>query len=748
VKEDPLVKTNLNRGMALLCGMLALVVAGEGQFNQTVLHDFSDHWSGAKPNTGVVRDASGALYGITAQGGKWQRGVVYKVASGKQTVLHNFTGGWDGGEPVGGVILDAQRNIYGTTRSGGGYHAGVVYKLDATRHETVLHTFGGDADGTHPASRLILDSAGNLYGTTTGGGAYNHGVVFKLDPQDNETLLHSFAGGADGAQPLAGVTMDAHGNLYGTTLFGGSGNAGVVFEITAGGTESVLHAFQDRPDARHPEFGVTLDAAGNLYGTTTKGGRGDMGAIYKIDPSGNETIIHSFGEYSGFRPSSGLTADAAGNLYGVTAFGGALNGGVVYKIGSRGNETVLYNAAFGSDAGSQPKGDLAVDSNGNVYGTMYFGGPANLGVVFEVDASGQESILYGIPGGPDGAYPYTTLAVDASGNIYGTSRDGGEFNQGIVYKVDTTGQESVLYSLSGAGAEYGFPSAVVLDAGGNIYGVTARGGTAGSGMVYKVDPAGTATTVYNFTGKADGFYATSIAVDGSGNLYVTSIGGGANNKGTVLKIDAAGNASVLHSFSGTDGSNATGLALDASGNLYGTASYGGTGCTSDPGCGVVFKIDSSNSFTVLHNFTGGSDGAEPFGSPLVDASGNIYGTTDSGGPVCSCGTIYRIDSSGNETIVHSFAANEGGGNPNPGLAKNASGNLYGTTKSIVFEVSPAGNLTTIWNFSGRQAGYEVLAGVALDAAGNIYGTTAEGGQRGGRGLVFKLSGAVAAGRTH
>ncbi|MGB7438829.1 MAG: choice-of-anchor tandem repeat GloVer-containing protein [Candidatus Acidiferrum sp.] len=189
--------------------------------------------SGASPNGALIRDSGGDLYGTTNGGGTSGAGVVFKLdTSGNETVLYSFTGGSDGGYPLSGVISDSGGNLYGTTQGGGASAAGVVFKLDTSGHETVLYSFTGGVDGGYPLwVTLARDSAGNVYGTTAGGGASGYGVVFKLDPLGNETVLHGFTGGDDGASPYAGVVLGPDGNLYGTTPFGGQTNAGVVFEI-------------------------------------------------------------------------------------------------------------------------------------------------------------------------------------------------------------------------------------------------------------------------------------------------------------------------------------------------------------------------------------------------------------------------------------------------------------------------------------------------------------------------------------
>lgn len=310
--------------------VFALGPAGE----YTVLYSFKAKADGANPYAGVIRDPAGNLYGTTTFGGIAYAGVVYKLdTAGMATVLHNFTGGADGGNPYAGVIRDAAGNLYGTAHLGGTANAGVIYKLDPAGDFKVLHTFTGP-DGASPYAGLIGDSAGNLYGTAYSGGTAAHGVVFKLNPVGGKyTVLYSFTGGTDGSFPYAGVIRDSAANLYGTTWEGGAAGHGVVYKLDLAGNESVLHSFAGGADGRNPYAGVIRDAAGNLYGTTTSGGTADRGVVYKLDLAGNETVLDTFtGATDGGDPLAGVIRGPAGNLFGTTSRGATKGGGVVFML--------------------------------------------------------------------------------------------------------------------------------------------------------------------------------------------------------------------------------------------------------------------------------------------------------------------------------------------------------------------------------------------------------------------------------
>jgi uncharacterized repeat protein (TIGR03803 family) len=406
---------------------------------------------------------------------------------------------------------------------------------------TVLYSFCSAAnctDGLQPLAGLIQDAAGNLYGTTDGGGANGRGTVFMVDSTGQETVLHSFSGGTDGEGPLDALVMDAAGNLYGTTLYGGAGancvgkilSCGTVFKLDTTGNETVIYSFcsaANCADGYEPEAGLILDAAGSLYGTTNAGGANPYGGtVFKIDTTGHETVLYSFCSASnctdGNDPGAGLIQDAAGNLYGTTSQGGAGGfscqgcGGTLFKLlapaqpGGNWTETVLYSfcSAANCTDGNLPLANLVQDAAGNIYGTTIEGG-ANTsanggyggGTVYKVNTAGQETVLYSfcsVTGCADGNGPFG-LIQDASGNLYGTTGTGGAHNSGTVFKVNSSGQETVLYSFCSAPKctdGYGpYNAGVIQDASGNLYGTTYRGGANsgtnggnGSGVAFKLAP--------------------------------------------------------------------------------------------------------------------------------------------------------------------------------------------------------------------------------------------------------------------
>lgn len=349
------------------------------------LYSFTGSTDGANPFGAVIADKSGALYGTTEAGGAGF-GTVYKLSKGKETVLYSFTGGADGSSPFASLVMDKSGNLYGTAIAGGsGY--GTVFKVASkSKKETVLYTFTGGADGAAPFSGLLMDNKGNLYGTTEGGGSASQGTVYEVNIKTmKETVLHSFAGGTDGAIPLYGnLLVDAKGNLYGTTVGGGASGDGTVWEVSAKGTETVLYSFTGG-DAGTGAFeqSLAMDPKGNLYGTTENGGTSSAGVVFKVKiKNGKEAVLYNFtGEPDAAYPSSGLTRDSTGNLYGTSQEGGTSNLGSVFEV--KGTKDTILHSFAGSD-GENPFTSPLLDTDGTLYGVTYQGGTYGYGTVFSL----------------------------------------------------------------------------------------------------------------------------------------------------------------------------------------------------------------------------------------------------------------------------------------------------------------------------------------------------------------------------
>jgi uncharacterized repeat protein (TIGR03803 family) len=406
--------------------------------------------SAAAPRSGLRKMAAAAICGALALAVFFTLLLISARPAQAQTetVLYNFTGGSDGFHPEASLISDGVGNFYGTTLLGGQgcpgnqYGCGVVFEISPNGSggwsQTVLHSFSGPPDAANPfLAPVIMDSAGNLYGTTEFGGTYNWGAVFELSPSGAGwavTILYSFTGGADGGHPASGLIMDAAGNLYGTTSeYLAPGN---VFELSPSGggwTQQVIYAAPTAP-------GLVMDAAGNIYGATTS-------TVFQLSPNGqggwNPTVLHTFtgAPNDGASPWGAIGIDKAGNLYGTTYAGGAYNYGTVFKL-SPGNgqwtEEILHSFMSGKDGANPFGAGVLLDAAENIFGTTSLGGSYNDGTVFELVAHGKrrykEKVLWAF-NGTDGQNPYCIPVLDSAGNLYGTAASGGSNGAGVVFEL-------------------------------------------------------------------------------------------------------------------------------------------------------------------------------------------------------------------------------------------------------------------------------------------------------------------------
>ena len=386
--------------------------------------------------------------------------------------------------------------------------------------ENALYSFGGTSDASLPYAGLVFDKAGNLYGTSEFGGTYNQGTVFEITPNSNgswtENILYNFTGNSDGAQPYGSLIFDNSGNLYGTTNFGGDTTCnlgcGVVFKLAPGSggwSESALYSFTGSTDGGEPYARLRFDASGNLYGTTLLGGNigsacsSGCGTVFKLTPGSSgwtESVLYAFeGAADGASPYDGLTFDPAGNLYG-TVYAGASGNGAVFKLtpASNGWTESVVHAFGGANSGKYPYGDLVLDASGNLYGTTYQGGYANAGVIFQLQPNAKghwtEKLLRAFAGHAAGN-PVAGLVMDPAGNLYGTTMLGGEQSScpsgcGALFKLSPGSGGNwtyrVIHKFGIAGDGFHPSGDLILDPSGNLYGTTQAGGAAGTGMVFEI----------------------------------------------------------------------------------------------------------------------------------------------------------------------------------------------------------------------------------------------------------------------
>ncbi len=405
-------------GAALAMAILfapALVLTRSAQAQTfKVIHNFANGQDGAQPYAGLTMDAAGNLYGTTFGnlGGRYGNGSVFKLKHfGSGWVvnpLYDYTGGDDGAWPWGRVAVAKDGTLYGTTWTGGAAGVGIVFHLRpsptaptsalAPWNETISYFFTGGSDGGAPQGDLTFDQAGNIYGITNYGGDAGNGVVYELTPSGGgwkQTVLYSFQGTDDGANPYGGVVFDEVGNLYSVVNYGGTSNGGAVYELSPSGlgwTETTLYDFTGGNDGATPFGGLIIDASGNLYGTTAFGGMGGGGTVFELTPVNGGgwsfNTIYSFSGtgYPNYGPLDKLAMDAAGNLYGTTYQDGAYQAGSVFMLTPAGGGwtyTSLHDFTGGSD-GANPISNLIFDTSGNLYGTASAGGASGYGVVFEI----------------------------------------------------------------------------------------------------------------------------------------------------------------------------------------------------------------------------------------------------------------------------------------------------------------------------------------------------------------------------
>ncbi|OYW76315.1 MAG: hypothetical protein B7Z37_09475 [Verrucomicrobia bacterium 12-59-8] len=715
---------------------------------------------GQNPRAQLVVGPDGSFYGTTVSGGSSNQGSVFKITSGGVlTTLANFYGA-NGMAPYAGLVLASDGNFYGTTSAGGAGNLGTIFKITpAGVLTTLVHLTS--ATGNVPKAPLLQHSDGNFYGTTSSGGGGSSGTVFKMTSSGVVTVLLNFSGTgstAYGSSCQAGLIQASDGNLYGVTSTGGSGGGfGTIFKITTGGTFTSLASFTGTTGATlgsAPLAALVQASDGNLYGTTSVGGTGGFGTVFKVTTAGVFTNLLSFtnnsGSFLGNSPQSALVQWTDGNLYGMTNSGGSNSSGTIFKVTTAGVLTTLRSFTSSSD-GINPFGALVLGSDNNFYGTANAGSTQSRGTVFNISPSTNSfTRIYSFVVSPQ---YFKNMIQAGDGSFYGGSANGNAGN-GSVFKQIPGGAFSTLalFTSNNFAAPY-----LLQGSDGNLYGSDPTEST--YGQIFKLTTAGTKTTLATVTGTTGAALGNTVIAGmiqaSDGNLYgVTSSGGSGGGYGTVFKLTTDGSFTSLASFTNTSGatlgnSPQTKLVQDAYGDFWGTTQSGGTS-----GFGTVFKITSTGTLTTLVNFTG-TTGAFPGSTPgtnlLLASDGNFYGTTTSGGPG-GYGTIYRVTPAGVFTSLISFTNTGGaflGNSPTTNLVQGSDGNLYGTTtlggagggNGTVYQLTLAGSFTSLVSFTGTTGsapGSAPHATLRQAGDGSFYGSTTRGGLY-NIGTLFRLS---------
>jgi uncharacterized repeat protein (TIGR03803 family) len=648
--------------------------------------------NGASPQSALIQGTDGAFYGTTYVGGTAGKGTIFRVtASGFLTSLYSFTGGVDGGNPRSALVIGRDGNFYGTAFVGGACGGGTVYRLTPGGTFTLLQSFGSlSSPGAYP-NGITLGNDGNFYGTTYWGGSSGGGSVFQLTPSGTFTTLYSFNGTSDGGNPDTSLTLAKDGNFYGTTVGVGFGNFGTVFKISPAGAFSTLHSFTGGSDGAYVAAPLMQASDGNFYGISSLGGTGADGTIFRITPRGDLTTLHQFrgpgisGNVPGaFANFGALVQGSDGNFYGcVPRFFNALlnlDDGAIFRITAAGNFTLL--ASFISPNGEAPVGVL-LDQEGNIFGTDVEGGSRDDGTLFRLTPHGLSTIVNF--NGVNGMFP-TPLIQGRDGDLYGAYR-GSSANPGGLFRRTRRGK--LVWQVLFHGTNGTWPTAALFQAkDGDFYGTTSGGGASLNGTVFRLTPSGALTTLYSFTGGVDGAAPQAgLVQDQQGNLYGTSYVGGISGSGTVFKVTTTGMFTSLYSFTGgaDGGSPIEGLTLGDDGNLYGVTIGGGSNFA-----GTVFQITPGGVFTSLYSFSFFNGGSLPYSALVKGANGIFYGATLLG-ETSGYGSLYSVTTTGTVATVYSFTGGADGGPP-ISLSPGAGGSLLGTTTGTGISTSDPGTV--------------------------------------------------------
>jgi len=599
--------------------------------------------------------------------------------------------------------------------------AGQAFNANA-QTETNLYSFvGSPTDGYYPRAVLMQGSDGNFYGTASYGGTYNSGTVFRISPSGSYTNLYSFGGSANnGEGPLAGLTQGNDGSFYGTTFNGGAHNSGTVFRISPGGSYSNLYSFGSSPgDGFKPGAGLMQGSDGNFYGTTEYGGTSTLnGTVFRISPSGSYTNLHRFiGPPSdGLVPEAVLVQGGDGNFYGTTFEGGTSNNGTVFRISPSGSETNLYSLGSSPNDGKFPGAGVVLGSDGNFYGTTEGGGTHKDGTVFRVGPSGNYTNLYSFGSSPtDGILPNAGLVQGSDGNFYGTTFYGGTSSNcssgcGTVFRISPSGTYTSLYSFGRSAGDGATPYAgLVQGSDGNFYGTANFGGTStncsmGCGTVFKLtvplsSPGNqisgiqlVAQIMYNVIdlGTLGGDTSQANAINNSGQIvgYTDAAG---NVPHAVVWTNTSNSPIDLGTFGGSD-SDAS--AINNSGQIAGVAQT-----TSNVALHAAFWPNSGSSPIDL-----GTLGGDTSQANAINASGQIAGQSYTAGDTNQHAAYWASSSSspidlGTLGGVYSYA-----------IGINNSGQIVGQS----YTTGDAAQLAAYWANSSSSP-------IALGTLGGEYG---------------------------
>lgn len=646
--------------------------------------------------TTPLKASNGKLYGFTSLDGVDDSGVLfeYDPVSGAYTVLYEFVYA-TAAVPIGSLI-EMNGKLYGMVANGGVSDGGALFEYDLSSNTLTFLHFFNEATGMNPYGSL-LELDGKLYGSNSYGGSGGVGVLFEFDPADNSyTVLHDFQYGSGSF--AYGTPIALGGKLYGTTFGGGVSDIGVIYEYDlSSDTYTVLHNFETATGSS-PFGGNLIVSGGKFYGMTRFGGDYGSGVIYEYDPagSGTYTVLSHFDFVNGAEPYGSLL-ESGGKFYGITSYGGIHGGGVLfeYDFFGSGAHVPLHNFDF--DSGIYPLGSL-MEADGKFYGLTSEGSLAEGGVLFEYDPAVPEyNVLVAFNKDLFGD-EFRGRLIQSGNKLYGTARDGGKFDDGLIFEYDPagTGTYTILHEFNSLDGES--PYGGMIESGGKFYGTTRTGGDYEEGTLFVYDPAGSGThTVLHHFDDANGASPYCFLLESGGKFYGTTRSGGGSNYGTLFEYDpaGAGTFTVLHYFDDINGSQPYGSLIESGGKFYGATASGG-----DSFVGVLYEYNPANdTYTVLHQFDG-TNGAEVY-AELLESGGKFYGATRYGGANFG-GVLFEYDpaGSGTYTVLHEFE--EATGSEPYGSLIEVDGKFYGTTtfggddfSGVIFEYDPVGSTYTV-----------------------------------------------------
>jgi uncharacterized repeat protein (TIGR03803 family) len=618
---------------------------------------------GALPFAPLLPGEDGYLYGTTSRGGLYNLGTVFKMAEadGSLTTLVEFGGkviGAKGANPYAALVKGPDGALYGTTAKGGKSDHGTIYSVttNGTLKTLVEFTDLGPKKGAAPYAALTLFSDGNFYGTTARGGAGDNGTIFQMTPAGALKTLAEFTGRAGkkrGALPESPLVVGPDASFYGTTFAGGKYNVGTIYKVTPAGDVTTLIDFGGPNRGAQPQAGLVLGQNGKFRGTTLRGGKGNSGTVFEVSASGE---LRTLLEFPGVNPDTysqgGIIRAKDDNFYGVSAASGLFGKGSVFQITSLGAATTLseFSDNGGPNSPKNPRAPLLQAQNGDFYGVTVNGGTQNLGTIFKITSDGVLTFLAeftGIDSFNKGAFPRAALIQTSPDDFYGVTSQGGAADAGTIFHMTATGTLTTLVEFTGEGGTNkgtAPDSSLVLGSDLNLHGTTARGGARGFGTVFTMTPEGVLTTQVEFADDPAGikgaYPEASLIQASDGNYYGTTATGGTTGDGTIFRVSTAGEITTLVEFTGRRGKNKgtrpTGALFQASdGNLYGTTGFGGAS-----NYGTAFRMTLGGQLTTVAELTY-KDGAYPETGFVLGSDGNLYTTTALGGNF-GAGAVIRL----------------------------------------------------------------------------------------------------------